>query len=120
MIDNKNKKNPFGVPENYFQDFNAEIISKLPEKKVAENKKTIPLWKTVSKWAAAIAIVTSMTFAGIHYMDNNIRNTSPGIASEGSIIASENSAALENDYYQFLEEEATRIAYRNTYYNDDF
>lgn len=115
MLENKNKKNPFTVPENYFQNFNAEIMNNLPEKEVKKTK-TIPLWKTVSRWAAIAAAVTGMAFVGMHYMDNNTQQ--PGTTADYSGYASEDSSTLENDYYLFLEEDATRMAYRDAIYNE--
>lgn len=108
MLENKNKKNPFSVPENYFQNFNAEIMNNLPEKEV-NKKKIVPLWKTVSRWTAIAAAVTGLAFVGMHYMDNNTRQPNTVDATH----ASDNTEAEENDYYLFLEEDATRIAYRD-------
>jgi len=109
MLENKDKKNPFSVPENYFQNFHDEIMNNLPAKE-ADKKKTIPLWKTVSRWTAIAAAVTGMAFVGIHYINTNTRqsvNTDPTTISDGNI------ESVENDYYLFLEDEATRLAYRD-------
>ncbi len=45
-LDEIEKRNPFKVPENYFADFNQEIMNKLPEKK-ATAPKQITLWERV-------------------------------------------------------------------------
>jgi len=109
MLDNKNKKNPFSVPENYFQNFNAEIMNNLPEKEV-NKKKIVPLWKTISRWTAVAAAITGLAFVGMHYMDSN---THQPIDTVDSNYASDDTETLENDYYLFLEEDATRMAYRD-------
>lgn len=110
MLENKNKKNPFSVPENYFQNFNTEIMNNLPEKEVNKKKILIPLWKTVSRWTAVAAAVTGLAFVGMHYMDTNTHQT---IDTIDSAYASDDTETLENDYYLFLEEDATRMAYRD-------
>lgn len=114
MLNNSEKNNPFRVPENYFQNFNDEIMNKLPEKK--EQKKIVPLWKSVGKWVAAAAVVTGIALLGTNYMENH----SPDINSlsiENSISTDENLGSLENDYYQFLKDEATQLAYKDAVYS---
>lgn len=114
MLNNKEKNNPFRVPENYFQNFNEEIMNKLPEKR--EQKKIVPLWKSVGKWVAAAAVVTGIAVLGTNYIENH----SPDInnfSKENSIAADDNLASRENDYYQFLEDDATQYAYRDAVYS---
>lgn len=114
MLNNNEKNNPFRVPENYFQNFNEEIMNQLPEKKV--QKKIVPLWRSAGKWVAAAAVVAGIAVLGTNYMENH----SPDIknfSTESSISADNNLISLENDYYQFLEEEATQMAYRDAVYN---
>ncbi|PXV63859.1 hypothetical protein CLV62_112108 [Dysgonomonas alginatilytica] len=114
MLNNIEKNNPFRVPENYFQNFNEEIMNKLPEKK--EQKKIVPLWKSVGKWVAAAAVVTGIAVLGTNYMENH----SPDInnfSKESYAPADENLVSLENDYYQFLEDEATQLVYKDAVYS---
>ena len=115
MLENKNKKNPFSVPENYFQNFNAEILNNLPEKEV-NKKKIIPLWKTVSGWVAVAAAITGLAFVGMHYMDTG--TSKPGTKTVDNYTSDNSTEALDNDYYLFLEEEATKMAYRDALFND--
>lgn len=118
MLDNKDKKNPFTVPENYFQNFNIEIMEKLPQKEVTENNKIRPLWRSASKWISVAAVISGLAFVGIHYMDNNTGNLISSINKIES-RAIESPLDIENDYYDFLQEEATRIAYKDSFYSDD-
>lgn len=111
MINNKDNKNPFGVPENYFQSFNMEIMDKLPEKEAP--RKVIPLWKTISKWSAAAAIVAGIATFGINYMESNLSQTTNTQANK------EGSPSIESEYYNFLEQEATQLAYIDSFYSDD-
>jgi hypothetical protein len=117
MLENKYNKNPFNVPENYFRDFNSGIMDNLPEKKPIQSgkRKVVPLWKSISKWAAAAAVVSGMAFLGTRYIDDT-RQNSPNNIQRNTLVSDEN---IANDYYQFLEEEATRVAYRDAIYNED-
>ncbi len=114
MLNNIEKNNPFRVPENYFQNFNEEIMNQLPEKKV--QKKIVPLWRSTGKWVAAAAVVAGIAILGVNYIDNR----SPDInrfSTESTISTNDNSVSVENDYYQFLEDEATQLVYRDAVYN---
>lgn len=114
MLNNIEKNNPFKVPENYFQNFNEEIMNKLPEKKV--QKKIVPLWRSAGKWIAAAAVVTGIAILGTNYMDNH----SPDInkfSTEGTVNTNENLTSVENDYYQFLEDDATQLVYRDAVFS---
>lgn len=55
-------KNPFKVPNNYFENFNKNIIEKFPEKNVTPEKE-ITLWDKVKPW-----IYMAAMFAGIMLM----------------------------------------------------
>lgn len=115
MLEDRNKENPFSVPENYFQNFNAEIMNNLPEKEV-NRKRTVPLWKTISRWTAVAAAITGLAFVGMHYLDTNTRT--PVSAISTNYTPDDSTDALENDYYLFLEEDATRMAYRDVLFSE--
>lgn len=112
MLNDIEKKNPFSVPENYFQNFNSEIMDKLPEKEV-QQKKIVPLWRSITKWTAAAAVVTGIAFIGVNFLDS--RKSDDTITANATSTPEDSTNNMESDYYQFLEDEAIRIAY-----NDDF
>lgn len=114
MLNNIEKKNPFRVPENYFQDFNNEIMDKLPEKKV--QKKIVPLWKPITKWVAAAAVVAGIAVLGTNYIDNHSPNTN-NFSTENATSTDDKSVSIQNDYYQFLEDDATLLVYRDDVLN---
>lgn len=114
MLNNIEKNNPFRVPENYFRNFNEEIMNKLPEK--MECKKTVPLWKAVSKWVAAAAVVTGIALLGTNYMENHSSDIN-NLSKENSVMTNDNLVSRENDYYQFLEDDATLLVYRDAVYS---
>jgi hypothetical protein len=43
-------KNPFRVPENYFEDFTQELMSKLPEKETMPVSPEPTIWQRVKPW----------------------------------------------------------------------
>ncbi|MBD8347447.1 MULTISPECIES: hypothetical protein [unclassified Dysgonomonas] len=114
MLNNIEKNSPFRVPENYFQNFNEEIMNNLPEKK--KQKKIVPLWRSVGKWVAAAAVVTGIAILGTNYMENHSPDIS-NFAKENYISGDDNLASFENDYYQFLEDDATQLVYKDAIYS---
>lgn len=107
MLNDIEKKNPFKVPENYFENFNLEIMDKLPEKD--RQVKKVPLWRTITKWSAAAAILVAVSLVGVNYIESS--HTQQRTAEKD-----ENRVSLENDYYQFIEDEATLTAYKDSFY----
>ncbi|MBK5721616.1 hypothetical protein JGH11_12115 [Dysgonomonas sp. Marseille-P4677] len=110
MLDSLDKKkNPFKVPENYFENFNAEIMSKLPEKQI-QKRKIVPLWKKVVPWTAAAAV-----FCGVIFSTGILnKTTSDPVPVTSSALAS----SEEEDYYLFLEDEVVRSQYKEIMYNN--
>lgn len=109
MLNNIEKKNPFGTPENYFQQFNVDIMSQLPKK---QSKKIVPLWKSVTKWAVAAAVMVGVAVVAVNQLDNN--QPSVPAASPTEVVSS-----LEDDYYSFIEEEATQSMYMDAFYAEN-
>lgn len=122
MLDKPTKqKNLFKVPENYFENFNAEIMDKLPAKKQV---KIVPLWKKVLPWTAVAAVLTGLILT-IGLMNNSEDTVADHIggkdaSNDENVISSTRqlSAAEEDDYFKYLEDEATRSSYRDMLYND--
>ena len=44
------KKNPFTVPENYFEDFTQELMGKLPAQEAVLQTEEPTLWQRVKPW----------------------------------------------------------------------
>ncbi|MDR1090546.1 MAG: hypothetical protein LBL79_05665 [Prevotella sp.] len=109
MLDNFDKtKNPFKVPENYFEDFNRSIMESLPAK---ENKaRIIPLWKKVLPWTTAAAIFCGVLFT-IGVLEKN-NTTDPKAAISPNL-----SSSLEDDYFLFLEDEVIKSQYKEMVYS---
>lgn len=113
MLENIDKnKNPFKVPENYFENFNTEIMSKLPTK---EEKKTkiAPLWRKIVPWTAVAAMFFGILFiTGVFKQGDNTMQIN-SVVSSG--VASN---SLEEDYFLFLEDEVADAKYREIMFSN--
>ncbi|GAB6120817.1 hypothetical protein [Dysgonomonas termitidis] len=105
------KKNPFKVPENYFENFNADMMGKLPEKET-EKAKVVPLWRKALPWTAAAAVFCGVIFSTGILNEEKTAEPDPVVASA---IAS---SSEEEDYYLFLEDEVARAKYRDVMYSN--
>jgi hypothetical protein len=102
-------KNPFKVPEGYFEGLSGRIMSQLPER-VVESPQKVSIWVRVQPWLYMAAM-----FCGIALMVNLV-NRSPGQPySQGLNLTS--SADIE-DFYQYYEEQLTHSIYNDAIYMD--
>lgn len=121
MLDKLTKqKSLFKVPENYFENFNAEMMDKLP---VKEQVKVVPLWKKVLPWTAAAAVLSGLIFSmGIFNKEDDMvahkASSKENPIHEKSIASTSVSSVDEDEYFQYLKEEATMSSYRDMIYND--
>ena len=103
-------KNPFKVPESYFEKLSDRIMSQLPER-IDESPKKISLWVRIQPWAYMAAM-----FCGIALMLNLVNRSPRQPASQGLNLSS--SADME-DFYQYYEEQLTNSIYNDAMYIDD-
>ena len=103
-------KNPFKVPEGYFEGLSDRIMSQLPER-VTESSKKISLWTRVQPWVYMAAM-----FCGIALMINLVNRSPRQSASQGLNLMS--SADIE-DFYQYYEEQLTNSIYNDAMYLED-
>lgn len=105
--------NPFKVPENYFAQFNKEIMNKLPEREPLLPV-NVSLWSRVKPWIYLAAMFIGISFT-INWM-LNVKNRSieraesvanKQIAAEISISDNYWSTVhiTEEEFYQYLEEQ---------------
>lgn len=110
MLDNFDKtKNPFKVPENYFENFNRGIMENLPAKE--KKPKVIPLWKKVLPWTAAAAI-----FCGVLFTTGVLKKSSTTDTTNVT-VSSNLASSLEDDYFLFLEDEVVKSQYKEMVYS---
>ena len=103
-------KNPFKVPENYFENLTDRILSQLPER-IDESPKKISLWARFQPW-----IYMAAMFCGIALMLNLInRSPQQPVSQELNLMSS---ADME-DFYQYYEEQLMNSIYNDAIYLED-
>src|SRR5690606_14118140 len=121
-IDKSN--NPFKVPENYFAQFNNDIMGKLPEKEFFAPKH-IPLWDKVKPWVYLAAMFIGM-YVTINFLitkGDNLGNESKVVSEQLSVSSngSENYWSTvqmsEEEFYQYLEDQLVDEVYFDYMYN---
>lgn len=55
-------KNPFTVPDNYFENFSKELMDKLPEKEQPATSMEITMWQRVKPWVYMAAMFCGLMF----------------------------------------------------------
>ncbi len=81
------KENPFGTPQNYFDDFSARMQSKLEEEKhptLVEKPRIIQLLKPVLGLAASFALIFMLVYVPLKTFINPSQITEVAQASEYS------------------------------------
>lgn len=113
MLDNINKKMPFQVPENYFENFNKDIMAMLPIQDTQPKK--VVLWKKVMPWAAVAAmfagVLLSVTLA-LKAPNEEVGQTISNSAKQALTSSSE-----EDELFQFLEDQSMNGLYNETLLN---
>ena len=105
-------KNPFQVPDQYFEDFTQELMSKLPEKESLLLSSEPTFWQRVKPWVYMTAMFCGiMLSVRIFVGEPKQEETFPITQAEAELIADEDweslmRRAFTDDYetYQFLTE----------------
>ncbi|MDR2804519.1 MAG: hypothetical protein LBB85_02600 [Dysgonamonadaceae bacterium] len=100
-------KNPFQVPEGYFERLSDRILSQLPER-IVESPQPPSLWQRVQPWVYMAAM-----FCGIALMVNLFTRTPHQPDASGLNLTS--SADIEA-FYQYYEEQLTNNVYNEAIY----
>ena len=101
-------RNPFTVPEGYFESFSEELMKQLPERDVTYVKK-ISLWLRVGPWMYAAAMLCGVVFGAKVLMDTSEQGMPLFTTAETEQISDEHletiiSKTMMDDYtlYQYL------------------
>ncbi len=109
-------KNPYKVPEGYFDELNQNILNRLDEVTV-EMPETISLWNRVKPWVYMAAM-----FIGIALMfkvfSGDFNPSSDKLAKSESIRLQQNYFEDENyeEVYDYLEYQTIKHNYRESVY----
>lgn len=77
-------KNPFRVPDHYFEDFTQELMDKLPEKEPMPSMPEITLWQRVKPWIYMTAMFCGIMLSVKIFVGNPTKDEFPNI-SQGEI-----------------------------------
>lgn len=121
-LDKLKERNPFRVPEGYFENFTETMMNRLPEKPV-EVPKMISVYDRVKPW-----LYMAAAFAGLILLFNVLNKTAPtstdskdaqaGTAVTVSFPGIESEADEDAEFLEYIED-----MYVDTYalsYIDDF
>lgn len=120
-LNNIEKKNPFRVPDGYFEEFNKNIMERLPEKEQVATK--VSLWKMAEPWLYLAAM-----FVG-GYLMIQVFMTATGNSPKDNVVADNKTATTEiedwsniqiseEEFYQYLEEQLVNDGYYDYVYNE--
>lgn len=119
-------KNPFKVPENYFAQFNEEIMNLLPEKEFVTPRR-VPMWDRVKPWVymAAMFIGLYVTINFLTQDRDNERMTTGQSATEQTLTGTSQAddnywstvQVTEEEFYQYLEEQIVDDDYYDYMYD---
>ena len=96
LINKVGKENPFKVPEGYFESFQQQLLSSLPERTAAASPVVrIPLWRKRTFWASAAAM-----FVGVVVLFSVLRGT--GRPDEELYAATDEAELMEESLSDYI------------------
>lgn len=120
------ENNPFKVPENYFAQFNQEIMDKLPEKEIIPLQ-PVSLWDKVKPWVYMAAMFLGLYFTIQFLMKSPSGNNLAENASTSGTLSSANNVSgesywssaqiTEEEFYQYLEDQLIDDSYFDYMYH---
>ena len=103
------KKNPFTVPENYFENFTQELMDKLPAKEAVLQTEAPTLWQRVKPWLYMAAMFCGIMLSVRIFVGNPQQEEFPISQAEAEMLPEEEwenfmRRAFTDNYetYQFL------------------
>ena len=101
-------KNPFQVPDRYFEHFTQEIMEKLPEKEALLPLQELSLWQRIKPWIYMAAMFCGIMLS-VRIFVGNPPDQFPITLSDAEILSDEDWEIIArqtfiNDYdlYEFL------------------
>lgn len=116
MLDKLNKeKSPFKVPENFFEDFNRNMMEQLPEKE--HKAKVVPLWKKVLPWTAVAAVLCGviLNWSNIQQVGQNLTADNQNQQNIEKVTNTMLASYTEEDFFLFVEDEVRNAAVQDMY-----
>ena len=82
-------QNPFRVPENYFEDFRQELMSKLPEKDPMPSWPELTLWQRVKPWVYMAAMFVGIMLSVRIFVGEPQKENFPITQAEAETLSDE-------------------------------
>lgn len=102
-------KNPFRVPDHYFEDFTQQLMSKLPEKESVSYMPEATLWQRIKPWLYMAAMFCGIMLSVHLFVGNPHKDAFPITMTDAKDLTVEEwevmmSRTFINDYtlYEFL------------------
>ncbi len=106
-------KNPFTVPDNYFDNINEEIMMNLPEKEIHKLVK-VSMWTMAKPWVYMAAM-----FVGTYFLVQVLFTKTGGITND-SVSADKYWSEVnvtEDEFYEYIEDQLINDGYYDYMYN---
>ena len=122
ILNSYNTANPFRVPENYFVQFNGQIMNRLPEKEAVLQPKTVSMWSKAKPllYMAAMLAGLYLCFNILTRNDNfNVRQTTQYqtfVESADNANYWANIHITEEEFFQFIEQQVLEEQVREFMY----
>ena len=114
-LDELMNRQPFRVPEGYFEGFTDDFISRLPEKSVSEAKK-ISLYDRVKPWLYMAALfVGAIIIFNIYNSSNTSADANNGMAKTTNVTETDDAEFLE--YIEDMYTDKYALSYIDDYMN---
>ena len=104
-------KNPFNVPEHYFEDFTQNLMNRLPEKEPIQPMPEITLWQRVKPWVYMAAMFCGIMLSVRIFVGRPQAEAFPITQADAEMLADEEweniiRRTLVDDYdiYEYLTE----------------
>ena len=104
------KKNPFKVPEGYFENLTGQIMAQLSERVDVAPKKTISLWGRMQPWVYAAAMIAGVALVVKLFI------SSPEVPESSFNLTS--SVDIE-EFLQYYEDDLTYNVYHDEFYLEE-
>ena len=109
ILKNIGKKNPFTVPEHYFEDFTQELMDKLPAKETILQAEESTLWLRIKPWLYMAAMFCGIMLSVRIFVGEPQKDKFPISQAEAEMLPEEDwenfmRRAFNDDYetYQYL------------------
>lgn len=111
-------RNPFKVPDHYFEDFTRELMNRLPEKEVSPTEQELTLWQRVKPWVYMTAMFCGLMLSARVFLGEPREESFPLTEAEAEGIPDEDwreiiQKSMMDDYslYEYLTEVDTEYYY---------